>query len=159
GPVDRVVVRALGDGPATSSSILRIDGEQPIRPVPELSHDVLAIAADAQAATWQGIGYRTLDSSGEDLLLLPPGISCSLGDSEARAAEGAAIVVLSDGRLAISGGLGERGRATRRIAFLAPGAETVEVGSVEMANETAFGTATALSDGKWLVAGGALSAS
>jgi hypothetical protein len=152
------VVRALGDGPAPASSVLELRPDEPVREIPAPSFEIRAIHAVGEGAGWRGVGWRALGDRGADLLLLPPGASCVLADPDVRVAEGAAIAVLADGALAIVGGLEESGRASSRVALLAPGAELAARAEQDLAAATAYAAAVGLADGRIAVIGGAIAA-
>ncbi|UJR82616.1 Kelch repeat-containing protein [Sandaracinus amylolyticus] len=150
-------VRVLGDGPGEPSSIVSLAPDAPIRALPALPYPTRVVLAIAEAPGWRGVGWRALGAAGDEIALLPPGLSCPIGDPDARAPEGAQLAVLEDGTSLVAGGLdGER--ATGRIALLPPGAQVGETTPARLGFSTAFGTATAIDASRVVIAGGAISA-
>lgn len=152
--VARIRVRALGDAPEGAEVALVPDGPSAVLPSP--TFPVIALLASAEGPRWRAIGYREVGDRGDDLLLLPPGLSCGLADPEARAPVGAAIAVAPEGMLVVAGGLGTDDIAVRRVLTLDPGALRADMDSLELGTAAAFASATALDDGRILVAGGAI---
>ncbi|AKF04773.1 kelch motif/HYR domain protein [Sandaracinus amylolyticus] len=152
-------VRVLGDGPGEPSSIVSLAPDAPIRALPSLPYPTRVVLAIAEAPGWRGVGWRALGSAGEEIALLPPGLSCPIGDPDARAPEGAQLAVLADGTLLLAGGLDDGGRATGRVVLLPPGAQVGETTPARLGFPTAFGTATAIDAARVVIAGGAIAAS
>lgn len=156
--VARITLRALGDVPARSARAIDLVQMHPIGSFGELGYAPLSIEAVAEGPRgWRGLGAYRIGDRGGAILLLPPALSCGLADPEARAPIGAALGITYDGALVIAGGL-EDGIGTRRVALLAPGAQSVEMGTIRLGVQTAFATATGTEDGRVVIAGGAIEA-
>lgn len=162
GAVDRVEVRALGDFAASDEHV-----EFLTTPSAAASMDrfpdttrLVTIQAVILGEAWRAGGARPIQAAlgDRDVLLLPFGRSCALGDPELTAPEGAAIAALPDGGLLVAGGVIDDGAGarvtTRRVVRLAPGAQISEIVGAGLANRRQGASATA-SGSLVVIAGGA----
>lgn len=157
-----VRIVALGDFAPLGERVVEGDPAMPIS-IDRFPADTLALAVTGRGGTWSGFGLVRIDETtldtGRDVLLLPVGVPCPVGDPELRAPIGAATAELPDGSLVIVGGLDDdTGRGTRRVVRLEAGREVADVEAVVPQNRIAFASATAIGGTRVLVAGGASAA-
>jgi hypothetical protein len=156
GPVDRIEVRALGDFPTTDTTVASLASGELEAVIDRFPVDTQRLVVEATVQPdWRAAGTRVLppgDLAG-DLVLLPFGRSCPVGDPVLHAPPGAAVAPLADGGLLLAGG-SAGDLALRRVIRWLPGAQWGEpVGDGLHVTRTGA-TATPV-DGVVVVAGGA----
>jgi len=157
--VDRIRLTALGDFPARDALVvdLRLDETwDAIDAFPPETRRLTALGLGG-AEAW-GAGSVGVSAGDAELLLLPFGRSCPVGDPFLAMPPASAFATLSDGTVLLAGGRtleAGAGVGMRRLLRLAPGAQFVEHVDESMA-EPRQGASASAAGSLMVIAGGSL---